>query len=191
MYSCKSSNSNNRYTSNINNYVEGFGPPIFLEEFMKKINAILLLILTLLILLGTWDYSHAASSATQSQSCKGNYCVLKFTWIAHTDGTFTSVASGVAINGYIVKVITNPGSTAPTALYDITLTNTDGEDVVHGALANRSATATEAIVPIPADNATVYGAAPTYGIITLNISNNSVNSGNGTVSILYEDMGVR
>ncbi len=46
---------------------------------------------------------------------------------------------------YLYNVSTNPGSSAPTALYDITLV-VDGEDVANGLLNNRSDTATETVV---------------------------------------------
>ena len=45
-------------------------------------------------------------------------------------------------DGRILSITTNPG-VAPTALYDITLDNADGFDILGGAGANLSATATE------------------------------------------------
>lgn len=69
------------------------------------------------------------------------------------DGSITAysldpVARGVK-GWYLYNVSTNPGASAPTADYDITLV-VDGEDVAGSALLNRSATATETVVIAPA-----------------------------------------
>lgn len=83
-----------------------------------------------------------------------------------SDGSFPATAS-YPINGWIIRVETNPGSTAPTANYDITLTDQDGLDVMGGVLANRSATATEHVL---APQPYVRGA------VTITPTGNSVNS---------------
>ena len=69
---------------------------------------------------------------------------IKFEW--------TSDASGDAVitttneyTGSIIEVITVPSATAPTADYDITITDADSIDVLHGNGADRSATLTEYI----------------------------------------------
>ena len=46
---------------------------------------------------------------------------------------------------------TNPGATAPTADYDLTLLDTDGLDVLGGNGADRSATLTQNGVAVPGD----------------------------------------
>ena len=50
--------------------------------------------------------------------------------------------------GRIVKVDTNPGGTAPTDNYDITLLNSDGIDVASGNLANRDTANSEQWIPV-------------------------------------------
>lgn len=151
---------------------------------MKKILAVLILTIFLVLPIQSWG----AGTVTQSLShSAANYKGLVFSWIADSsDGSVPATTSMLRIDGYIIKVITNPGTTAPTDNYDITLTNIDGADVVHGELANRDTTNTEEIVPIPADNVTVYGGSAVIGRITLNITNNSVNSATGTVTVIYE-----
>jgi hypothetical protein len=77
--------------------------------------------------------------------------------------------------GYLVKVITNPGATAPTDNYDVKLL--DAQDSTVDALAdaalNRDTANSEQVVP---------SVAPILaGDYTLNITNNSVNSATGTV----------
>ena len=49
---------------------------------------------------------------------------------------------------YLFFMITNPGATAPTTLYDITLLDSDGIDMAGGVLANRSATVSEEAIPL-------------------------------------------
>jgi hypothetical protein len=79
--------------------------------------------------------------------------------------TFPATAS-MPIDGWIIKVKTSPGSTAPTALWDLTLVG-DGMDVMGGYLTNRSATATEHILfPQP------YVRGP----VTITATGNAVNS---------------
>ena len=47
------------------------------------------------------------------------------------------------IKGFIVRVVTNPGTTTPTDNYDITLLDEDGVDVASGYLADRDQTNSE------------------------------------------------
>jgi len=109
---------------------------------------------------------------------------LTYSWTGDAaDGSVPATASTISVDGYIILVITNPGSTAPTALYDITLTDGDSVDVMGGQLANRSATATEQAVP---KIGTVYGGRWVSGILTLNITNQSVHSATGTVKIFIQ-----
>jgi hypothetical protein len=106
-------------------------------------------------------------------------------WTAHTDGTFTTAS--VALSGYLIKVVTNPGSTAPTANYDITLTDPDGSDLdaAAGTLANRHTTATECVYPVGTSGAaTPILLCGTYGVA---IANNSVNAATGTIIFYLVD----
>jgi hypothetical protein len=62
---------------------------------------------------------------------------------------YTLTPSSEGVKGwYLYNVSTNPGSSAPTAAYDITLL-VDGEDIAGTLLADRSATATETVVIAP------------------------------------------
>jgi hypothetical protein len=82
--------------------------------------------------------------------------------------------AGPYLNGYLLQVITNPGATAPTDDYDITLTTSDGIDAARGLLANRDTSTTE-VVDVN---------YPLKSTLTLNLSNNSVNSAVGTVTLV-------
>lgn len=113
----------------------------------------------------------------------GSMKVMVIDWTAETNGTFT-VAETNAINGTVGWVETKPGSTAPTALYDITLTNSDGLDIMGGKLADRSATLAEGSAPYDTVGA-IYLTTPVRGPLDITITNNSVNSATGTISIFF------
>ena len=84
----------------------------------------------------------------------------------------------ISMKGYIIQAVTNPGSTAPTDNYDIVLNEDNGADLVAGALANRSTSASQCVVfdrpPLSAGN------------VTISISNNAVNSATGVI-VIYVD----
>ena len=106
---------------------------------------------------------------------------LTFTWTAATGGAVTAKA-GPAIDGMVILVETNPGSTAPTDNYDLTLTDSGGADVMGGSLANRDSTTTERAMPLQNGN---YTGVPVHGPLTLNISGNSVSAATGTVTVYF------
>ena len=69
---------------------------------------------------------------------------IKWTWTCAADGTFTSATTN-RYNGICHKLVTIPAAAgnAPTTLYDITITDADGVDVLQGNGADRSATLNE------------------------------------------------
>ena len=94
-----------------------------------------------------------------------------------SNGSFPATALGLkrALRGCRLEAMeTHPGPTAPTALYDITITDDGGFDMLGGAGADRSATVTERVVPVVANG--IVGTTQVSGVVTLNITNNSVNS---------------
>jgi len=122
---------------------------------------------------------------------RNGFKVLTFSWTgAADDGTVPSTATSAAITAeiagcHLVEVRTNPGSTAPTAAYDIALNDTDGIDLMGGALNDRSATASERAAPKVATG--VYGSAAIDGAITMVITNQAVHSATGTVRVFMEE----
>lgn len=100
-----------------------------------------------------------------------------------SDGTFPATTSnfrGNNIDGYVYMVVTDPGTPSPTASYDITITDASGVDIMGGELADRSATASEQVVP-KIDG--LYGARRVNGTITLNVTNNSVTAASIVVKV--------
>lgn len=111
-------------------------------------------------------------------------CVEKVVidWVA--DAAAATVPDLVLeLQGFIIKAITNPGATAPTDNYDITLGGPEDSalDVLGGALLNRDTANTEQVYPL------ITGAViPVFvsGSHTLSIANNAVNSASGRI-VLY------
>lgn len=93
-----------------------------------------------------------AASITKTEETIGVIKRVKWEWTAHTDGKVAVATAGAAtsstFNGEIVRLVTIPdATTAPSALYDVVVYDEDGADVLVGAGANRSATATEQALP--------------------------------------------
>jgi len=148
---------------------------------MKKLFLFVLLIICLAIA----NLALAAGTVTTTISRATNDTVkIVFAWTADaSDGSVPATATTQTIDGYVVLVITNPGGTAPTDNYDITLTDADSVDIMGGTLADRDTSNSEHAVP---KIGAVYGGRWVSGTITLNITNNSVNSATGTVTIYVQ-----
>lgn len=157
---------------------------------MKKILGIILIGLFLMYgnAWGEGTCTDNFSNGTYPSQNNGNTFIVVFSWTgASNDGDVTPTACTGAINAYIKKVVTDPGDgVPPTDNYDITLTDSNGLDVMGGKLANRDTANTEVAYPYDTVS-TSYPAEGTYvaGTITLNIDDASqaVNSATGTVTI--------
>ena len=132
-----------------------------------------------------------ASLVTFSQSkAKGPLRRLVFAWTSHTDGTVAGFVSASVI-GKIAACLTIPGAggVAPTALYDVTILNNDGFDVLGGKGAYRSGTLAEQIVSaVPMGNGAIASIGPVavHGTLELRVAN--AGSGKqGTVVLLLEN----
>lgn len=105
---------------------------------------------------------------------------IQWDWLSASDGTVSSAASGWYC-GKIVKVslASDSGGTAPTNLYDVTIEDGDGLDVLSGNGANVTA------------SATVYINDPTKmlwvrsGTLTLKVANAGDEKG-GVVTMLIQ-----
>ncbi len=103
---------------------------------------------------------------------------IAISWTAHTDGTFADYAIPGTVYGVLQRIVTAPGATAPTALYDITIVDEDGFDVLNGAGANKSATATE-----ESEIKMTTFQRIVANTLTLKIANNAVASAQGTIRV--------
>lgn len=100
-----------------------------------------------------------------------------------TDGSFPTLVIP-AFEGHLVALITNPGATAPTTLYDITLVDAEGADRLQGLGANRSATATEQ-VGVVYSGVSVHPPVSISEALTLTLAGNIVNSALVRVILVY------
>lgn len=108
---------------------------------------------------------------------------VKISWTGDaTDGSVPNTT--LELSGTIERVVTNPGSTAPTANYDIVIEDQDGIDVMQGALANRHTSNSEEVIPTKAGSAaSTFSKITVHGTHTFKLTNNSVASATGTVII--------
>ena len=139
-----------------------------------------LVLILLFLILPVICFGASSQTETRYTDLPGDVDVWVIAWTADTDGSYTNYTTLWNVDGYIFMVVTDPGATAPTDNYDITLLDSDGVDVMGGELANRDTANTEQAVP-KIGNA--YGTRFVRGPVTLTISNNSQNAAVGEVII--------
>jgi hypothetical protein len=141
------------------------------------------------LLLSLALFSHLAlavgsTSVVRKALPNGELVVVSFVGDA-SGGTVPDRSLG--LYGYVEKVVTNPGSTGPSANYDITLGDPSDSalDALASALLNRHTSTTEQVYPrIAGTIGTVSSFKPFLsGQYTLAIANTSVNSATGTIEI--------
>ena len=71
---------------------------------------------------------------------------LQFKWTSTTTGNVVYTMTDY-VAGTVDRFVTNPGATAPTANYDITLLDEDSLDILAGLGANRHTSNTEVVYP--------------------------------------------
>ena len=78
---------------------------------------------------------------------------------------------------YLIRAVTDPGTTAPTDDYDIVLNDTWSVDYANSQLLNRDEATTEKVA---------FGKyEPIYSPISVTLTNNSVHSATGTVVLVF------
>ncbi len=114
--------------------------------------------------------SNGSATLTVTKS-RGSVKIYTLDWTAKSDGTWDCTLS---LSGYIMMVDTDPGSTAPTASYDLTYTDSQGIDILDGLLANRHTSTSERVK---------ISDLPPYsnGSGTISIANNSQNAAVGEI----------
>jgi hypothetical protein len=88
-----------------------------------------------------------AGTVTVSEVRFGSVQKISFSWLSDAAGAADAVTTH-SYSGEIARLVTVPsgGGTAPTALYDVRVLDSDGVDVLMGAGVDRSATATEQVL---------------------------------------------
>ena len=126
-----------------------------------------------------------ASSVTETLSKLGPVCCLTLAVTAHTDGTVTAYPLTKKFSGRLLALETDPGATAPTDNYDITITDANGLDVLQGVGANRH-TSTTQMAAIVFSGTSVHPPVSMGDTLTLNVANNSVNGATFTIKLYVE-----
>lgn len=99
-----------------------------------------------------------------------NLVAVRWAWTSDAAGRVVA-RTDRALFGTIARVVTNPGGTAPTDDYDITVTDDDGADVLAGKGSNRDTANTEQVVPLIGDGTTTQQPVAVGSRLTLNITN--------------------
>lgn len=113
--------------------------------------------------------------------------IIQIDWVADSAAATVPNTSITLGGGWVTKVITNPGSTAPTANYDMALGDPEDSalDALAGAIQNRHTSTTEQVYPVGSSAQTPVWLEP--GTYTFSLSNNAVNSATGRVLIYLID----
>jgi hypothetical protein len=104
-----------------------------------------------------------------------------------TDGTVPTLVVSFGVDVELLELETNPGSTGPTANYDITAVDAAGADRIQGVGANRHTSATE-VVPILYASTSQHPILKAGTALTVTIANTSVNDATGTILIRYRSL---
>jgi len=89
-----------------------------------------------------------------------------------------------SIEGRLMELTTNPGGTAPTDDYDVTLIDAEGIDRLQSLGLNRDTANTESAIPVYSGS-TIHPVVSKTDALTLKIAGNAVNSALGRVILLY------
>ena len=124
-----------------------------------------------------------AGTVTFEHISQGGYGRIIATCTADaSDGTFPATVIP-AFAGRLLALRTNPGATAPTANYDITLPDGDTVDRLQGVGANRHTSNSEEVSVVY--SGTAIHPACCYETLTLTLAGNSVNSAISVVTLVY------
>lgn len=127
----------------------------------------------------------AGSAMTFTYDVEAKFCKIIVAWTSD-DATGAVSGSTAKVCGYLLKGVTDPGAAAPTASYDIVLTDPEGTDLLGNCdddLIDRHTSTTE-VVDFAV--ATATGARPCVcDVITISITN-AGNAKTGQI-ILYVD----
>ena len=133
--------------------------------------------------------AHTLTSRVEVEISKGtDRCRIEkvtTSWTADdSDGSIPTLS--IPLNGWLIKTVTNPGSTAPTDNYDITLTDPEDSalDAAVSTIINRDTANTEQVYNVASGAVTPILLAGTYGVA---IAGNSVNSATGKIIFYLAD----
>ncbi len=102
----------------------------------------------LALILSAGSVFAAGSSCTlETVDRRDGMDIHTFTWVGDdATGAVPNCVTFIPV-GYVCRVVTNPGSTAPLDNYDLVLNDDNGVDIMEGGLANRDTANTEQAMP--------------------------------------------
>ena len=118
-----------------------------------------------------------AMSVTITDAESKGITKIKFDWESDVSAGTATGTTPAPYSGKVLALVTDPGGTAPTDNYDITITDVDGLDVLAGQGANRDTATTEYV--IDSDSTPLGVVADTQ--LTINVSA----AGNSKLGIAY------
>jgi hypothetical protein len=125
-----------------------------------------------------------AGTVTITHYAVGRVRRIQVDWVADAaDGSVPATALP-KFEGRLLALTTNPGATAPTDNYDITLVDDEGADRLQGLGANRDTANTEQ-VPIVYSGTAVAPIVDGDETLTFTLANNAVNSALGRALLYY------
>lgn len=126
-----------------------------------------------------------ASSITQTHKGTGTIRRVEGLITFHTDGTFTATALAYSFEGRLLWLETNPGPTAPTDNYDISLVDADGADRLLGVGQNRDTANTELVAIVNATGNHPVVDSDEYTTLLWTITGNAVNGATVGYKLFY------
>ena len=132
-----------------------------------------------------------AGTVVETHTKRGPIGLITLTCTADASAaTFPATPLLTKFSGELLRMVTNPGVTGPTNLYDIVLTDVDGVDVLYGAGANLLIATTEdnPLVVTATAASKGYQMHPPISVedvLTWTITNNSVNSAVVVAKLYY------
>ena len=132
-----------------------------------KLRALYLFTASIALLLAAtiaWPQSSTIDEGLSSGSIK----VVTVEWVSAADGSVSN--ADISGWGLLTKATFNPHG-APTTLYDITLKDKDGVDVLAGSGANLSATVAASVAVTTTNAAGDFLATPIAGPLTMAVTN--------------------
>ncbi len=152
-----------------------------MKRFLKSI-------LMLAFLLVFLPPSHAAESVVVSNpvlNYKADKAFVTITWTAAADGSLTATSINTKVFNlvgfYLYSIETDPGSTAPTDNYDITITDANALDICYSQALNRDTSDTE--IAFCATTSKSYYVI--RGNLMFNLTGNSVDSATGIAILTF------
>lgn len=145
---------------------------------MKKQSICVLAMLALIVF--AFNGTAFGVACSETSDFHGDVYRYKISWTSSAGGAYTCTTSN-PINGFVYQFLTDPGAggDAPTANYDISITNTvSGQDIDGGALDDRSASTSEIAYP-------TFGGSPctpsNFGTLDIAVTN----AGSANTGVLY------